>query len=52
MGQLRLFVANLLRRYNIKLAPGEDGEAVERNMKDQLTANPGLLNLVFEKRAQ
>ncbi|KAI1323412.1 benzoate 4-monooxygenase cytochrome P450 [Xylariaceae sp. FL0255] len=51
MAQLRLFAAGLLSRYNITFAPGErNGEAVERDMRDQLTASPGRLNIVFEKR--
>jgi hypothetical protein len=48
---MRLVVAAILSRYNIKFAPGEiNGVAVERDMTDQLTANPGRLVLVFEKR--
>ncbi|KAI1410215.1 putative cytochrome P450 [Hypoxylon sp. FL1857] len=51
MHQLRIVVASLLSKYHIKFAPGErNGEAVERDMKDQLTAIPGNLTLVFEKR--
>ncbi|KAI1322478.1 benzoate 4-monooxygenase cytochrome P450 [Xylariaceae sp. FL0255] len=51
MTQLRLVIACLLSKYNISFAPGEGmGEAVERDMKDQTTAHPGNLVLVFEKR--
>ncbi|KAI0841415.1 benzoate 4-monooxygenase cytochrome P450 [Hypoxylon sp. FL0890] len=51
MHQLRIVVAALLSKYHIKFAPGErNGEAVERDMKDQLTATPGNLVLIFEKR--
>ena len=51
MGQMRLVTAAVLSKYNVKFAPGENnGEAVERDMTDQLTANPGRLVLVFEKR--
>ncbi|KAI0128194.1 cytochrome P450 [Hypoxylon sp. NC0597] len=51
MHQLRFVIATLLSNYNIKFAPNdENGEAVERDMKDQLTATPGKLILVFEKR--
>ncbi|KAI0110725.1 benzoate 4-monooxygenase cytochrome P450 [Nemania sp. FL0031] len=51
MAQLRLVASNLLYRFNIKFAPGEgNGEGVERDMRDQLTANPGELVLVFKKK--
>lgn len=51
MAQLRLVVAQLLSKYDISFAPGENnGEAVERDMKDQTTANPGKLVLIFSKR--
>ncbi|KAI9151287.1 Cytochrome P469 monooxygenase [Paramyrothecium foliicola] len=50
MGQMRLVAAAILSRYHIKFAPGDNGDAVERDMTDQLTANPGRLVLVFEKR--
>ena len=51
MAQLRLVAAALLSKYHIRFAPGErNGEAVERDLRDQLTANPGNLVLMFEKR--
>ncbi|OTA56081.1 putative cytochrome P450 [Hypoxylon sp. EC38] len=51
MHQLRFVIATLLSKYHIRFAPGEkNGEAVERDMKDQLTATPGNLVLVFERR--
>lgn len=51
MVQMRLVAARLLNDYHFKFALGEgNGEAVERDLKDQLTASPGKLNLVFEKR--
>lgn len=51
MAQMRLVAARLLRKYNFTFAPGEgNGEAVERELKDQLTASPGRLALVFERR--
>ena len=51
MAQLRLVAAALLRSYHIRFASAEPGgEAVERDMRDQLTANPGQLKLVFEIR--
>ncbi|KAI0397483.1 benzoate 4-monooxygenase cytochrome P450 [Xylariaceae sp. FL0594] len=51
LAQLRLASANLLSRYNIRLAGDEkDHDAAVRDLKDQLTANPGKLQLRFEKR--
>lgn len=51
MAQMRLVAASILTKYDIDFAPEEgNGEAVERDLKDQLTANPGKLRLVFEKR--
>ncbi|KAI7776264.1 Cytochrome P450 [Diaporthe eres] len=51
MAQMRLVAAAILPKYDIDFAPGEgNGEAVERDLKDQLTANPGKLRLVFAKR--
>ncbi|KAK5626265.1 hypothetical protein RRF57_001980 [Xylaria bambusicola] len=51
MAQIRLVVACLLSKYSIAFAPGKDNEeSVERDMRDQTTANPGKLVLVFEKR--
>ncbi|KAJ5473790.1 hypothetical protein N7475_003356 [Penicillium sp. IBT 31633x] len=51
LAQIRLVTAALVFQYRIKFAPGENnGEAVERDMKDQLTAQPGVCRLVFESR--
>lgn len=51
MAQLRLVVACLLSKYHISFPPGEgNGEAVVRDLRDQATANPGPLVLVFRKR--
>ncbi|KAJ5870231.1 hypothetical protein N7455_005172 [Penicillium solitum] len=48
LAQIRLVTAALVFHYRIKFAPGENnGEAVERDMKDQLTAQPGACRLVF-----
>lgn len=50
MSQIGLTVAILLSQYSICFAPGTSSELlVEGDMKDQLTALPGELNLVFEK---
>ncbi|RYC55763.1 hypothetical protein CHU98_g10454 [Xylaria longipes] len=48
---IRLFTAAILSKYDIRVAPNTgNGEAVERDMKDQLTANAGELVLVFNQR--
>jgi cytochrome P450 len=48
--EVRMVTAHLLSNFHISFCPGDDGEAVERDMRDQLTATPGKLNLVFRKR--
>ncbi|RAH58924.1 cytochrome P450 [Aspergillus piperis CBS 112811] len=48
--QLRLVLAILLSRYRVRFADGETGQAVERDMRDQLTAQPGRYSIVFEAR--
>lgn len=51
LAQICLVTAALVFHYRIKFAPGENnGKAVERDMKDQLTAQPGACWLVFEGR--
>ncbi|KAI1323417.1 benzoate 4-monooxygenase cytochrome P450 [Xylariaceae sp. FL0255] len=49
MVQMKLVVACLLRKYHVGFAPGHDSVvAFERDMRDQLTAIPGKLMLVFK----
>lgn len=50
--QIRLVAIILLSRYRVHFAPGETGEAVERDMRDQLTAQPGRYAVVFEPRSR
>lgn len=50
--QIRLVATILLSRYRVHFAPGETGEAVERDMRDQLTAQPGRYAVVFEPRSR
>ncbi|KAL8728064.1 MAG: hypothetical protein Q9166_005664 [cf. Caloplaca sp. 2 TL-2023] len=50
MTEIRMVIASLLATFRIKFVPGDHGEAVERDMRDQLTGNPGNLVLVFEPR--
>ncbi|EED14653.1 cytochrome P450, putative [Talaromyces stipitatus ATCC 10500] len=51
MVQIPSVVTSLVSQYRIEFAPGENnGEAVERDMKDQLTARPGKFHLLFMPR--
>lgn len=51
MAQTRLVTASLVRKFHIRFAPGENnGEAVERDLRDQLVPRPGECRLVFEMR--
>lgn len=49
--EIRMVTADLLSAFDVRFAPGDNGEAVELNMRDQLTANPGDLSLVFTPRS-
>lgn len=48
--QIRLVTAKLLSKYKVRFAPGVDPDAVERDMRDQLTAQLGRVDLLFEAR--
>ncbi|KAE8151233.1 cytochrome P450 [Aspergillus avenaceus] len=50
MNDMMLVTARLLRQYRIRFPPGETGESVWRDWKDQFTSNPGRLKLIFELR--
>lgn len=45
-----MVTASLVSTFRFCFAPGDTGEAVERDMRDQLTGDPGKLNLLFEPR--
>ena len=47
LAELRFVTALLVSNYDINFAPGEDGTRVCEDMKDQFTAAPGKLELVF-----
>ena len=47
--QIRLVIATLLPKYHIRFAPGQDVDIVERDMRDQMTANPGKCEVIFDK---
>lgn len=48
--QIRLVAAKLLVKYRVRFAPGTDPDAVERDMRDQMTAQAGRVELLFEPR--
>jgi len=50
LAELRFVTALLLSKYEVAFAPGEDGSRCWRDMKDQFTAAPGKLELVFTPR--
>jgi len=50
LAELRFMTALLVSKYDITFAPGEDGTRCWRDMKDQDTAAPGKLELVFTPR--
>lgn len=50
LAQIRLVVAQLLTKYRIKFGPDVNPDTVIRDMRDQMTAQVGRFNLVFEPR--
>jgi hypothetical protein len=52
MDTLRLVTARLVKKYHVRLPLGESGHRVHVDMRDQFTANPGRLNLIFTLRQQ
>ncbi|GKT57817.1 cytochrome P450 [Colletotrichum tofieldiae] len=50
MDTMRFVVAKLVKKYHFRLAPGETGNRVFDDIKDQFTSNPGPLSLCFELR--
>ncbi|EAW15346.1 cytochrome P450 [Aspergillus clavatus NRRL 1] len=50
MNDMRLVTARLVQKYNFRFPPGDKGEAVLRDLRDQFTSNPGRLRLIFEVR--
>lgn len=51
MIQLRSVVALLVSKFDVRFAPGEEGVAVWRDLRDQYNAHPGKLEMVFTPRA-
>ncbi|KAJ6126977.1 hypothetical protein N7523_002589 [Penicillium sp. IBT 18751x] len=50
MNDMRLITARLVRKYRFRIPPGETGDSVWKDLKDQFTSNPGRLRLRFELR--
>ena len=48
--ELRLVVAGLVRSFDIAFAPGYDPMTMWRDLKDQVTAQPGEVRCVFSPR--
>ena len=45
--EISYLIALIISKHQVAFAPGEDGERVWRDMKDEFTAVPGRLELVF-----
>ena len=48
--EISYVVAVIVSKYDVGFAPGEDGVAVWKEMKDEFTMKPGNLDLVFTPR--
>ena len=48
--ELRTVIANLVMRFDISLAPGENGCSLLEQTRDQFTTNSADLLLVFKVR--
>lgn len=48
--QIRLVLASIVKKFHLHFLPGDDGTSVVKDMRDQLTAKPGELRLIFEPR--
>ena len=45
--EISYLVASIVSKYEVGFAPGEDGTRVWMDMRDEFTAVPGRLELVF-----
>jgi tryprostatin B 6-hydroxylase len=46
--ELRITIAVLIAKFEVSLAPGEDGKEVTDKLRDTFTAQPGDLHLSFK----
>ncbi|KAI4858741.1 cytochrome P450 monooxygenase-like protein [Hypoxylon rubiginosum] len=49
--ELRLVIAVLIKHFTVQFAPGYDPETMWRDMKDQVTAQPGQVLCIFRPRS-
>ena len=47
--ELRTVTARLVTRFDVGLAPGEDGTRLLQNTRDHFTVDPGHIDLVFKE---
>ena len=47
MMELRTVIARLVTKFDISLAPGEDGQRLMYETRDHFTVDPGGLDLIF-----
>jgi cytochrome P450 len=50
MAELRLSTAILLKNYDVSFAPDYDEETMWRDMRDQVTCQPGEVSCIFRPR--
>lgn len=48
--QIRLLTAALLLKFKVSFAPGENGQAFLRDLKLQVTAQAGKVQVIFDPR--
>ena len=48
--ELRTVTARLIKRFDLSLAPGEDGSRIKSDTIDHFTVDPGHLDIVFKER--
>ena len=48
--EISYVVALIVSKHDVEFAPGEDGTAVWKEMRDHFTIKPGKLDLVFKRR--
>ncbi|KAB8294166.1 hypothetical protein EYC80_009606 [Monilinia laxa] len=48
--EVRMATAHIISAFKLQFSHGDNGEAVEYDLRDQLTAKPGELRLVFDPR--
>lgn len=49
MMELRTVTAKLVTRFDISLAPGEDGKRLMYHTKDHFTVDPGGVDIIFKE---